>query len=85
MRFIEENVVRNRLYHTFFEKLSKLSDDFIKTTKHITDRYVKIVNENKSKIESEILVQDKFLEFNNTIDNLFNSVSKKGIYNYVFT
>jgi GMP synthase PP-ATPase subunit len=77
MKFIEESVVRIRLYHTFFDKLSKLSDNFHKKSKFITDAYVKIVNENKAKIESEILVQDKFLEFNNSIDSLVHSINKK--------
>ncbi len=74
MKFVEEGQVRIRLYQTFFDKLCKLSDNFHNKCKFITDRYVEIVKENKAKIESEILVQDKFLEFNNSIDSIVNSI-----------
>lgn len=77
MKFIEESLVRIRLYHIFFDRLSQLSDNFHKRTKNITDRYIKIINENKAKIESEILVQDKFLEFNNSIDSIVHSMKEK--------
>lgn len=86
MKFLEENLVRIRLYHIFFDRLSKLSDNFHNKSKFITDRYVEIVNENKAKIESEILVQDKFLEFNNSVDSIVHSIKsgKNILLNFIF-
>ena len=34
------------------------------------------MNSNKNKIKSEILVQDKFLEYNDNIDNIIRNLDK---------
>jgi len=77
MKFIEESMVKIKLYYLFFDKLSVLSNIFNNKTKFITNKYKQVVNENKAKLESEILVQDKFLEYNNNIDSLIHSMENK--------
>jgi len=77
MNLIEESLVKINLYYIFFDKLSNLSNIFKDKSKYITERYKQVVNENKAKLESEILVQDKFLEFNNNIDSIVHSMDKK--------
>jgi hypothetical protein len=77
MKYIAESLVKINLYYIFFDKLNNLSNIFNDKSKHISDRYKQIIYENKAKLESEIFVQDKFLEFNNNIDGITKSIEKK--------
>lgn len=76
MKFVEESIVRIKLFYIFFDKLNHLANIFSEKSKAITEKYKEIVTLNKAKLKSEILVQDKFLEFNDDIDSIITSLDK---------
>ena len=74
MKYVEENIVRVKLFYIFFERLNKMGNIFSDKIKFITDKYREIVYSNRSKSKSEILVQEKFLEYNDYLDNIIFSI-----------
>lgn len=76
MEFLEEDMIKNKFSYVFYDRLQEMSNIFIAKSESIQKKYKEIVNSNKNKIKSEILVQDKFLEYNDNIDNIIRNLDK---------
>jgi hypothetical protein len=74
--FINENNINNKFNFVFFDGLKDMANIFSNKTDEIKNKYRDIMNSNKNKLKSEILVQDKFLEYNDNIDNITKKIDK---------
>jgi hypothetical protein len=76
MDFIKEDLIKNKFFNVFIEKMQEMSNIFTNKTELLKNKYQEIINSNKNTIKSEIIVQDKFLEYNDNIDNIVKNLDK---------
>jgi hypothetical protein len=76
IEFFKEDMIKNKFLFVFFERLKEMTNIFSNKTDDIKNKYREIMISNKNKLKSEILIQDKFLEYNDNIDNIIQNIDK---------
>jgi len=69
--------VKTKLFYIFYEKLNNLINIFDEKNNYLINKYFEITNTKKANTESEIVLQDRFLEYNDNIDNIISSIENK--------
>jgi len=77
MKFIEERVFQIKIIYIFFNKLLDLSNAFQAKSDFFINKYKEINKLDKVLLKSEIVLQDKFLEYNYNIDKIIYSIDNQ--------
>lgn len=76
LEIIQEEMVKNKFFYIFYDRLQEMANIFAEKNKIILDRYKHIKQSNKSRLQSEILIQQKFLEYADDIEILIKDIDK---------
>jgi len=74
--FIQEDMAKIKFFYIFYDRLQEMANIFADKNQKLMKKYNEIITYNENKIKKEILVQDKFLEYNDNIDNLIKNLDK---------
>jgi hypothetical protein len=72
--YLQEDLVKSKFLYIFYDRLQEMADIFAEKNEKIIKRYQEIMKTNENFIKKELIVQDKFLEYNDDIDNLIKNL-----------
>jgi hypothetical protein len=70
------------MFYIFYDRLKEMADIFAEKNEKILKKLQEIMKSNKNFIKKEIIVQNKFLEYNDDIDNLIINLDKNILENF---